>query len=152
MKLTSYIYRSQAAIQIPRFSLIHAGLAHQDADSDLIKLTPNKLQSVMVLQNITITCVTRNSSIMAWTSEEYIGEGGRRLEFLIINEIGSIHMSVKPNSTAFANLTTLNVNQLMLASQLHITVSRNYPQFNVTCHNSDYNLTKSVTYIVGKTL
>ena len=103
----------------------------------------------MVGESVTITCMTINSSIIAWSSEEYIGKGGRQLEFVTLDAIGTTLY----DSMVIANLTSVNQSALILESQLHIIrVSPNYPQFNVTCHGSVNSLNKSVTYIVGKTL
>ena len=95
--------------------------------------------------------MTTNSAIQAWSSEEYIGQGGIQLEFLTVNEIGR-NLTSSKDSTTFALLTRVNSSADILESQLHITVSANYPRFNVTCHNPPHNLMKSVTYLVGKTL
>ena len=107
----------------------------------------------MVEDNIIITCVTTNSAIQAWSSEEYIGQGGIQLEFLTVDEIGR-NLTSSKDSTTFALLTHVNSSAdiLEIQSQLHIKVSANYSRFNVTCHNPPHNLTKSVTYLVGKTL
>ena len=59
----------------------------------------------MVGENITTTCVTTDSAFMAWSSDEYIGQG-LRWEYTLMNLSGSVHTSVKHPST-FANLTKL---------------------------------------------
>ena len=115
----------------------------------LIKLTPNnRQQNVIVGDNITITCATASSAFMAWSSDEYIGRSVQ-LEYFFVNETGSILRSPKEPAT-FANLTMVNSSVFMLESQLHIMVSVDYPQFNVTCHNPGNNLTKSITFFIGK--
>ena len=107
----------------------------------------------MVGENITITCVTADSAFMAWSSNEYIGQG-LRLEYSFRNLSGSILKSLKHPAT-FANLTSkfnINPSGYILESQLHIMVLVDYPQFNVTCHNPGHDLMKSITFVVGKSL
>ena len=144
-------YKAWVAIQI-QFSLLYTGLALQDGD--LIELTPNHQQRVMIGDEVTITCLTRNLTFMAWSSEEYIGSG-LRLEFNFAHETGHILVPAEGNSTTFANLTRIIPSTnfaCLLESELHITVSADYPQFTVTCYHPENDLMKNITFLGGKIL
>ena len=102
----------------------------------------------MVGVEVVISCITTQSPVIAWSSAEYIGDG-LRLEYSIFNATGSISNSFKESET-FANLTSVDNSTFILESQLHIVVSANYPQFNVTCHNPANDEVERITFIVGK--
>ena len=83
-----------------------------------------------------ITCDIRDSSILAWESDQYIGEHGRRLEFLSAENIGTVKSSTS-ESHVFANLTaSYHENGIqVLNSQLVISESHYQPSTKVTCVN-----------------
>ena len=120
----------------------------QDPDSDLVQITPNNTQDVMVGERITIVCVTTDSLFMAWSSNEYIGQSVH-CEHFAVDDIGSNCIPLEVSAT-FANLTRVNESALIIESRLHILVLVDYPQFNVTCHNQGHDLTKTITFFVGK--
>ena len=50
------------------------------------------------------SCEIRDSNILAWENDEYIGGHGSRLEFLSAEPVGTVKFS-EVNSGVFANLT-----------------------------------------------
>ena len=122
-------------------------MAGSEADP-LIELMYNGSQNLMVGNNITIICVTRNTSLMAWSSEEYISEGGVRLQLASIDGLGA----TAQGRAAVANLTRVSSSPpMVLESQLHIMVLANFSQFSVTCRNSAHDLQESLVFQLGKT-
>ena len=83
-------------------------------------------------QRVTFTCETRDTSVLEWYSDEYIGRGGDRIQILR-NGDGS-------NQTRFGGetvATTVSVNTYsgvtVIVSQLHIMTLEQIPTSLVTC-------------------
>jgi hypothetical protein len=90
----------------------------------IVKPQQDTLEGLCPGEEVLITCETRGSEIIAWTSEEYIERGGTQLEFATFNNVGDIRISpVNPNTVA--NLTKNNIDNdvQVLWSQLHIRAS-----------------------------
>ena len=109
---------------------------------------PQNLSSVSRGQSLIFTCVTTGSTIIAWSSEEYLARGGTQLSFLSIDPLGTIMTS--SISASFANLTMVDTanSDTVLESQLHImNVS---VMSMVICYNNDQGVNASITFSVGK--
>ena len=92
----------------------------------------NGQQTVLRGENITFNCLTVGSSILAWTSDEYIAD---RIEFLVVNSNGTV---MTQNPHALARLMAVYIDesgQAVLVSQLNITVQSNILRFSVSCLN-----------------
>lgn len=127
--------------------LIHLLLIHW-ACSQAVYLNNslNGRQYVRRGENITFECVTAGSSILAWSSDEYINARGDRIEFLVVHNNGTIIMA--PNSYTLAKLIGVYTDedrQPVIVSQLSIIVQRTIPHFSVSCHHVGSGLTKTVT-------
>ena len=102
---------------------------------------------------VSFTCETRGSEILAWFSDQYIGEGGLQLQFAagdsVVGEIrksGSIVQTV----ATLTNSTVDNGVQV-LVSTLNITVVPNSPGGSVTCMHVGDGTTHSVNFdVIGK--
>ena len=83
---------------------------------------------------VNITCVTRGSSVIAWSSDEYIEEGGTQLAFATFNHVGDTQRSPITDST-LATLTSKVYEGTVpvLESRLHIIVSSTRSVSTVTC-------------------
>ena len=82
-------------------------------------------------QEVTFTCITNGSVVVAWSSDDYIGSNGRQLEFARSNFLGArVTSTIDPNT--FAELT-MKEDGLVTESQLHITVSQEISSATVTC-------------------
>ena len=95
---------------------------------------------------MTFICRTTGSTIIAWSSIEYIDRGGAQLTFLSINDPGT--MKNISNSASFATLTMVDRANLVLESQLHlvnVTVMS-----TVICFNNDQGVNASISFRVGK--
>ncbi|MCG8621961.1 MAG: hypothetical protein MJE68_08215 [Proteobacteria bacterium] len=95
-------------------------------------------------QPITITCVTRNTQILAWESEDYIG-GMSQIVFA---------SSSQPDSTdtgrngAIAILISVNNDngELVITSELLINITTRSKTSSVTCRNVDNGQTDSIVF------
>ena len=103
---------------------------------------------------VNITCVTRTSSILAWTSDEYIEKGGTQLVFATFNNVGDRKSSPINNNT-FATLTAKFYEGTVpvLESQLHIIVSSTTTSSTVTCLHITYGTSTAISIrALGMTL
>ena len=94
---------------------------------------------------IVFTCKT-NGSVIAWISNEYIGIDGEQLELGSTYPVGHTEpRMINPKTKMFANLT-MKEGDRVIESQLHITVSKDIPTANVTCHDVSHGLSSSVQF------
>lgn len=85
-------------------------------------------------EDITFTCVTRGSPIIAWQSDEYIGEGGTQLEFATFNNQGDTDSSsVNPDTVATLTRNSNEDGVQVLESKLRVITSAEFPDASVTC-------------------
>ena len=81
---------------------------------------------------MTFTCEARDTSILEWHSEEYIGTGGDRIEIL---RSGDGRNETRLGGETVA--TTVSVNTYsgvtVIISQLHIMTSEQIPTSSVRC-------------------
>lgn len=83
-------------------------------------------------------CETLNSPILAWSSDEYVGEGGILLEFLSIDRNGTVKRSTSnPNTSAVLTRSFERNGVNVIISNLTITVSSDIDRHghNITCIN-----------------
>jgi hypothetical protein len=84
----------------------------------IISTQPAELHNLCPGQEVTITCETRGSQIIAWTSDEYIGRQGVQLEFLSIDPVG---VTRRTSSAVASLINNTNDNGVtVLVSQLRI--------------------------------
>ena len=95
----------------------------------------SELQNLCPGDEVNIICETRGSSVMAWSSDEYIGLGSL-LEIRIVDNIGDrCTSSVNPNTIATLINNTVEDGVQVLVSQLHIRVLSQLMSSSVTCIN-----------------
>ena len=102
-------------------------------------------------QVVTFTCVTRGSPTLAWSSDDYIGEGAL-VELLSIDTQGTARASTYNNNT-IATLTCNNGDDqtFVLESTLHILVLPVHSTSTVSCHNVGQNLREDIMFrVFGK--
>ena len=105
----------------------------------IISPQPSELQNLCPGEEVTITCKTRGSALLAWASEEYIGARGTRLEFATFNNIGDIRTShMNPNTVATLINKTVEDGVQVLVSQLRITAQSQFMNPSVTCTNGRF--------------
>ena len=93
------------------FMTFTAGIAQRIISPHL-----SELQNLCPGDEVTITCETRGSSVIAWSSDEYIGTNSQ-LEIRIIDNIGDrCTSSVNPNTIATLINNTVEDGELVLVS------------------------------------
>ena len=106
-------------------------------------------------QLITIHC-TINNHLLAWESDEVIGNGDQK-SFTSSQEEGTTELILNNNFTGFVNLTrnTMEEGVQVLESEIHfnVTSSTHIKNFTVTCRDIESkNISEaglSVTYVVS---
>ena len=101
-------------------------------------------------EEVSITCVTCNSSILIWISEDYIIQNG--LQEFTSESRDQIGVRITQSSeNVIAVLDSVNItsdgNTIMM-STVRIRVSLLYPKYSVTCRNGGYYIDKSFTFYV----
>ena len=84
---------------------------------------------------------------MAWTSEEYIGTGGQRLEFSAAESPGT-RLPAVGNSQTVAVLVSARIDEIIV-SELRIRIRPNYPSASVWCHNINAGTTSSTEFLLA---
>ena len=104
-------------------------------------------------QVVIFTCETRGSPILAWTSEEYIEQGGTQLEFATFNAVNFTRVSpVNPNTIATLIENRNESGVRVLVSTLHIRTLSGFLDSSVTCmHIGDGTTNTSRVQVVGMT-
>lgn len=99
-------------------------------------------------QVINFTCVTRGSSVLAWSSDDYIGVGVR-LEFLSILSLGTTMQSfVNPGTVAILINVSMENGETVLESTLRITASSQFSSSSVSCHNISGGINSTTFQII----
>ena len=118
-----------------------------------ITSVPQNLSTLYPEQTAVVTCITRGSGILAWSSESYIGQSGVQLEFLSSDEPGKTLQQLNNNTVAIlVNVTNENGNRI-LVSKLYIIGSPHptYSNSSVTCSNVGFDMKAVITFdVVGK--
>lgn len=85
-------------------------------------------------QVVNLTCVTRGSPTIAWSSDQYIDEGGNSLEFGPRNSVGNtLNSPINPNTTVtFIDRSVIDGVEV-LESQLRIIITPEFPSASVSC-------------------
>ena len=83
---------------------------------------------------------------MAWTSEEYIGTGGQRLELSAAEPVGTRYSAVGNNQTV-ATLIRAAIDEIIV-SQLSIRIKSSYSVASVQCHNINAGTMNSIDFLL----
>ena len=86
-------------------------------------------------ENVTFTCETRGSTILAWSSDDYIGRNGIQIQFLYIENSDKVR---RPNAYTVAELTDVHWEGevVVMTSVLSIRVQPDNSNSSVTCHST----------------
>ena len=90
---------------------------------------PPTTQPICPGVTIEFTCITAESSILLWTSNEYIGVDSQ-FQFRTFDPIGT----TRSNGDTIANLTAIDGE--ILTSTLRVVVRSTISSFTITCINS----------------
>ena len=104
-----------------------------------------------VNEMVIFTCVVRGSNSMAWTSDEYIGIGGQRLEISTAEAVGTRYSAAAVgNSQTVAELVSARIDEIIV-TKLHIRIRSNYQTASVQCHNINAGTMNSTTFLLAGT-
>ena len=105
----------------------------------------------VALQPITFTCTTRNTGILEWRSQEYIGDGNI-LQLLSINCVGNNATSGKKLAVATCKEITYDHGVEVIESELYLEALVQFPISTVTCTNNGRGSSASIQFqtIIGK--
>lgn len=141
-----YAYVGQQSVY--NYAVIIQLLAAQAMSQELNSTLHSALYGVQVAfvdENVVFTCVVRSSNSMAWTSEEYIGTGGQRLELSAAEPLGTRYSAVGNNQTV-AELVGAVID-VIIVSQLRIRVKSTYPTASVQCNGINGNA--EITFLLA---
>lgn len=114
------------------------------------------VQSLCPGDEIILTCETQGSPLIAWRSIDYIGRAmGNQLEFDEFDTTGTPKPSSVYNTTAAELASASRVpgsNELILVSQLHITIRADVTSSTVTCVDSNENPDTITLHLLGMLL
>ena len=103
-------------------------------------------QSACPKENVIFNCIVRGSRILLWGSDEYIGTGGKQLEFSTADQDGDrINSSVNQDTFAILTNITDNGGTILLQSELHIVSNQSSI---VSCLTTDAESRQSIDFIV----
>jgi hypothetical protein len=87
-------------------------------------------------QLVTFTCEARDTAVLEWYSEEYIGPGEDIIEILSSGR-GNNQTRRGGNTVATRVSVTTDSGITVIVSQLHIMTSERFPTSSVTCAIND---------------
>jgi hypothetical protein len=125
-------------------------LATKSASQELTSTLHSTLFGVEVAyvdEMVVFSCIVRGSNSMAWTSNEYIGTGGQRLEFSAAEPAGT-RLSAVGNSQTTAVLINATIDEIII-SQLRIMIQSNSPTASVRCHNINAGTNSSIEFLLA---
>ena len=104
-------------------------------------------------QEVNFTCETRGSRSIAWTSEEYIEQGGNPLILATFNAVGFTRTSPINNHTVATLINnTIEDGVPVLVTTLRIIVSSQFITFSVSCSRDNGTKTTVRLQLLGKRL
>ena len=99
-------------------------------------------------EEIIFICVTRGSTVISWTSDEYIARN-KPLEFTTIDDVGETHTStINPDVVALLVRETNDGGTPVLESLLRVIASPLYPNSSVTCVHVDDGTRHTISFQV----
>ena len=84
-------------------------------------------------QIVVFTCVTTNTTLLEWQSDEYIGTGGGGDLQIFSGGRDNVTSITNPNTYATLNSVTMENGIIVIESQLFITALDRFPTSSVTC-------------------
>jgi hypothetical protein len=96
---------------------------------------------------VTFTCEARDTSVMEWYSEDYIGSSGDRIEIVRGGDernqtrLGGETVATTVSVTTYSGVT-------VIVSQLHIMTSEQIPTSSVTCAINGQGPLEVITFTI----
>ena len=98
-------------------------------------------------QRVVFTCVTRNTTILEWESNDYIGEGGHDIQIFSAGD-NKLNVTSLSNPDTYATRVSVIVEDgvTVIVSQLFITASEQFPTSSVTCRIDGQGPRKTISF------
>ena len=100
-------------------------------------------------ETVTFTCMTIGSNTIAWSSDEYIGSDGNRLEFIPVDMEGATQR-VGQTVATLVNISSVE-GVVILVSQLQISVQSTYQISSITCHSLGNDAVNTISFLTAGT-
>ena len=133
-----------AYIQIAYYFLVESTI-------DLVS-KPDNGSTLYNNQPVSVLCTARHSQVLVWESNEYIGQGRQVAVFL--SDSTGVRVLLSTDLEVLVISTSNTLGDEMIQSRLTvINVTSTYPNFTITCRNSDHGMAASVSYhTTGKSI
>ena len=139
-------------INVILFFLLAIGLVVPASSQQLnstLHSTSHGVHFAYVGEYVVFTCISKGSNSIAWSSDEYIGSGGLRLEFISID----METTQRIGQTVATLTEVFRVEEkVILVSQLQITVQSTHQISSITCHNLGNDTTNTVSFDTAGTI
>ena len=97
-------------------------------------------------QRVIFTCMTKNSSILEWQSDEHIGTDGDDIQIYSIGSRVNVTSVTIPTTYATRVSVTVENGITMIVSQLFITASDRFQTSSVTCRIDGRGPVKTISF------
>ena len=84
-------------------------------------------------QKVVFTCVTWNTTILEWRSNDYIGEGSHDIQISSAGDNNVTRSLLNPDTYATRVSVSVEDGVAVIVSQLFITATEQFPTSSVTC-------------------
>ena len=97
-------------------------------------------------QRVVFTCVTENSSILEWQSNEHIGTDGDDIQIYSVGSRVNVTSVTIPTTYATRVSVTMENGVTVIVSRLFITASDHFPTSSVTCRINGLGPVKTIFF------
>ena len=119
-------------------------VSSQESKTVVLEYSLEKGQSACPGENIIFTCIVRESEILKWSSDEYIGINGAELDFNT-NDTEGREKHVNNSDTYAILISVVKVGKVSLESTLHI---RSNQSSRVSCIAGSGESEQSIDFTV----
>ena len=103
-------------------------------------------------QWVVFKCIARNTTILEWQSDEYIGRGGNSIQIYNAGDRDNVTSRANPNTYATRVSVMVENGITVIVSQLFIRASEMFPTSSVTCRIDGRGPSETISFsIIGMT-
>ena len=99
-------------------------------------------------QRVMFVCVTWNTSILEWHSNEYINRYGVDIQIYNVGSRNNVSSRTIPTTYATRVSSSVEDGVTVIVSRLFITASEQYPNSSVTCRRYGQGSNKTISFEV----
>ena len=97
-------------------------------------------------QRVVFTCVTKNSSILEWQSDEHVGTDGDDIQIYSVGDRDNVTSVTIPTTYATRVSVTVENGITVIVSWLFITASERFSTSSVTCQINSQGPVKTISF------